>query len=49
MTSPPVPQGTGTSTTDFEAYAIGVDFGTPSGRAVVVRVSDGASRDGVAP
>jgi L-ribulokinase len=42
MTSPPVPQGTGTSTTDSEAYAIGVDFGTLSGRAVVVRVSDGA-------
>src|ERR671921_2427746 len=41
MTSPPVPEGTGTSTTD-EAYAIGVDFGTLSGRAVVVRVSDGA-------
>ena len=40
MTSPPVPEGTGTS--QSEAYAIGVDFGTLSGRAVVVRVSDGA-------
>src|SRR5919112_2316219 len=40
MTSPPAPEGTGTS--QSEAYAIGVDFGTLSGRAVVVRVSDGA-------
>jgi ribulose kinase len=52
MTSMPVPQGTGTSTTDSEAYAIGVDSGTLSGRAVVVRVSDGAelgSASGASP
>jgi L-ribulokinase len=42
MTSLPVPAGTGTSTTSSDAYVVGVDFGTLSGRAVVVRVSDGA-------
>lgn len=30
------------SSVDGESYVIGVDYGTLSGRAVVVRVSDGA-------
>lgn len=33
---------TGEATTTTEQYVIGVDYGTLSGRAVVVRVSDGA-------
>src|SRR5919112_1876867 len=45
MPSTPVPSGTShqpaTATAD-DACVVGVDFGTLSGRAVVVRVADGA-------
>ncbi|MFI0229279.1 ribulokinase [Streptomyces sp. NPDC017086] len=42
MTSPSPPAGLATpSSDDRERYTVGVDFGTLSGRAVVVRVRDG--------
>jgi hypothetical protein len=40
--APGGPGGPGGPGRPEESYAVGVDFGTLSGRAVVVRVSDGA-------
>src|SRR5215213_289671 len=45
MPSTPVPSGASrepATATDEEAFVVGIDFGTLSGRAVVVRVADGA-------